>query len=234
MNILIIEDEPPIAADIKEISCSLLGDKIDKIEIVHTIEDASEYLMKKSIDLCLLDLNLKGENGYEILKASVAGAFHTIIISAYTNQAVEAFNYGVLDFVPKPVEAERLRIAFDKYFGVVEKKNTGIKYLVVRKHNFNHLILIEEIKYFEANGYIVRIFIKGRKSELIEKPLNRLMQILPDNFMRVHRSYIVDIKEISKYRHKGGGAYEMELRNGELIPLSPSVYKLLQQKADKK
>jgi DNA-binding LytR/AlgR family response regulator len=234
MNILIIEDEPPIAIDIKEMTCSILGKQINEICMVHTIDDAFEYLKKKTIDLCLLDLNLKGKNGYDILKESVSGSFHTIIISAYTDQAVEAFNYGVLDFIPKPVVKGRLETALNKYMGLIQSKDSFIKYLVVRKRNSNHLIAVDQICYFEAQRYIIRIHLKDGKTEIIEKPLNRLMQILPNNFLRVHRSYIVDINEIKLFKHCGGGTYELTLLNDEKIPLSPQAYHLLLQKADKK
>lgn len=234
MRILIIEDEPPIAEEIKEMCVSILSSRIEKIDIVNTINDAENFLAANPIDLCLLDLNLKGKNGYDILKHSVSGSFHTIIISAYTDQAIEAFNYGVLDFVPKPVVLDRLRVALNKFSETETRQKTNIKFLVVRKHNSNHLVSIDEIRYFEAHGYVVKIIIKNGKSELIEKPLNRLIQILPDNFIRIHRSYIVDISEISSYKHKGGGVYEVVLKQGEHLPLSPSAYKQLQHQADKK
>lgn len=234
MKILIIEDEPPIAEEIKEMCASILSSKIERIDIVNTMNDAEDFLANNQIDLCLLDLNLKGKNGYDILKHSVSGSFHTIIISAYTDQAIDAFNYGVLDFVPKPVVMERLHIALNKFAETEIQKNTGIKFLVVRKHNSNHLVSIDEIRYFEANGYVVKIMMKNGRSELIEKPLNRLIQILPDNFIRTHRSYIVDLNEISSYKHTGGGVYEVVLKQGEHLSLSPSAYKQLQQQADKK
>lgn len=234
MRILIVEDEPPIAEEIKEMCVSILSSRIERIDITNTINDAEVYLAKNPVDLCLLDLNLKGKNGYDILKHSVSGSFHTIIISAYTDQAIEAFNYGVLDFVPKPVVPERLHIALKKLYKTDSDQKNGIKFLVVRKHNSNHIISINEIRYFEAHGYVVRIIVSNGHSELIEKPLNRLMQILPDNFMRIHRSYIVDINEISSYKHKGGGVYEAILKQGEHLPLSPSAYKQLQHSADKK
>jgi len=234
MKILIIEDEPPIADDIKEMCVSILGPKVKRIDIRHTMNDALEYLGKHSIDLCLLDLNLKGENGYDILQSAVSKSFHTIIVSAHTEQAFEAFNYGILDFVPKPVNRGRLKTAMDKYFGSSENMDTGIKYLVARHRNSNHLISIKEIRYFEAHGYLVEIYLRDGKSELIEKPLNRLIQILPKEFLQVHRSYIVNLDEVDSYRHKGGGTYEVQLKNGRNLPLSSKVYRQLSSTAGKR
>jgi two-component system response regulator LytT len=229
MNVLIIEDEPPIAEDIKEMSCSILSSRLSRIDIVHTLNEAEEFLKHHTIDLCLLDLNLKGRDGYELLNRAVAGAFHTIIISAHTEQAHEAFQFGVLDFVPKPVERDRLRRAFDLYLSKQEGVDASLKYLVVRKQRTNHLISVDEILYFQAEGYLVRMFLKTGKPEYIEKPLNRLVQILPKKFVQVHRSCIVALEQIASYRHKGGGVYELTLKDGTTLPLSPSMVKTLDQ-----
>jgi two-component system response regulator LytT len=229
MNVLIIEDEPPIAEDIREMSCSILSSKLSRIDVVHTLAEAEEFLDNHTIDLCLLDLNLKGKNGYDLLTRAVAGAFHTIIISAHTNQAPEAFQFGVLDFVPKPVERDRLRRAFNLYLERQASVEASLKYLVVRKQRTNHLISVDEILYFHAEGYLVKLFLKSGKPEYIEKPLNRLAPILPRKFLQVHRSYIVALDQVASYRHKVGGVYELTLKNGTTIPLSPAMVKTLDQ-----
>jgi two-component system, LytTR family, response regulator LytT len=91
-----------------------------------------------------------------------------------------------------------------------------------------------DVLYFEADGYLAKIHLKDGKTEMIEKSLNRLMQILPEYFHRVHRSFIVDIREMAYYRHKGSGVYELVLKNNVPIPLSPNVYKELQNMGDRK
>ena len=233
MNILIVEDEPPIAENIEELSRSLLKSKVDRIDICHTVEDAREFLNKRSIDLCLLDLNLMGSNGYEILKTAVAGSFHTIVVSAHVEQAYEAFEYGILDFVPKPVSRDRLQMAFEKYSGAVAQQPATTRFISVRKHNTSYLYSVEDVSYFEADSYLVTMHLKDGKSEFIEKPLNRLMQILPSKFIRAHRSCIIDVNDIASYKHKGGGVYEVVLKKGIALPLSRKAYKLLNSYASK-
>ncbi len=73
------------------------------------------------IDVLFLDLNLNGKDGFDLLKTSVSGAFHVIIISAHTEQALKAFEYGVLDFVGKPFNKERLARALDRVFERIHK-----------------------------------------------------------------------------------------------------------------
>ncbi len=230
MKILIVEDEPPIAREVARLTRTLLGDKATIVEIVHSIDSAFQYLEKNAIDLCLLDLQLSNQNGYNILKNTVAGSFHTIIISAHTEQAQEAFEYGVLDFVPKPINKDRLKIAFDRFLGIKKTEDNKVKFLVVRKHQSNFIISVSDVLYFRATGYLVEIHLKSGKIEIYDKPLNRLEQILPDNFIRTHRSYIVDINQIQNYRHKGNSVYEVELKNNEVLPLSNGQYKLFKCK----
>ena len=116
MHIIIIEDEGPIAKYIERLCQNILGNKIDTIRTFNTIEHALSFLQDHRIDLCLLDLNLNGENAYELLQFVASAPFQTIIISAYTDLAIDAFKYGVLDFIAKPFNKERLELAFDRYF----------------------------------------------------------------------------------------------------------------------
>ena len=233
MRILIIEDEPPVAEEIEDLIRSILRDKIDSLKVFYTFEEASGFLKHHVIDLCFLDLNLSGSSGFDILKQTVSNNFHTIIISAYTEQAIEAFSYGVLDFVPKPVDKDRLRIALDRYLGNVENDNLRAKYLVVKKGQMHKIISTCNILFFKAEGYLVDIFLKDGRQEIIEKPLNQLEQILPIYFVRVHRSYIVDLNEISFYKHKGGSVYEIHLKTKTVIPMSYSKYKVLKKLLEK-
>jgi len=229
MKILVVEDEPPIATDIEEYAIQFCGDNLEKITSVHTFEDARSFLEKEYIDLCLLDLNLSGKNGFDILKETVSRDFHTIVISAYTEKAIEAFQLGILDFVPKPIDEKRLELAFERFFGRRKIEGKGAAFLVVRKRNENFMVPVNTIRYFKADGYLVEIHKQDGKIDLIEKSLNKLEQILPENFIRVHRSFIADIHFIKSYRHKGSGLYEIRLKNEEFVPLSPVKLKMLKQ-----
>ena len=82
MNILIVEDEEPIAKYIEKSCHRILGDKISKTYIRLSLPQAMELVQEKEIDVCLLDLNLNGKSGFDLLKEISAQPFHTIIISA--------------------------------------------------------------------------------------------------------------------------------------------------------
>jgi two-component system, LytTR family, response regulator LytT len=229
MRILIVEDESPIAEYIEKSCRAILGPKIQSIKIIYELDQASDYLNQNKIDLLLLDLNLHGENGYELLKSAVAGSFHTIIISAYTNQAIEAFEYGVLDFVPKPFKEERLRYAFDRYFAKDNNRESATKYLTARRGNENIVIPVEKIRYFKSAGIYSEAYLTNGKKELLNKNMNQLIQILPKNLLRIHRTCIVDINQIHSFKHGGGGIYNVILHSGEVLPLNRTKFKELQE-----
>ena len=227
MRILVVEDEPPVAEYIEEMCHAILGKKLKSIHCFHSLPSANNYLSENPVDLCLLDLNLNGKNGFEILENSLAGAFHTIIISAYTDQAVRAFEYGVLDFVPKPFDEQRLRMAFNRYHDRNFKKELATKYLSVRDGSKIRIVKLEQVLYFKAADNYVEAFLKNGKRELLDKPLYRLLQILPSNFIQIHRSYVLDLNLIQSFGHAGQGAYCVELKNSACLPLSRGKYKEL-------
>lgn len=228
MKILIIEDEPPIAEYIEKSTRSILGNMLTEIKTVHSLEDAQIYLKKNKIDLCLLDLSLHGEDGFEVLQNSVSKPFNTIVISAHTERALEAFEYGVVDFVPKMIKQDRLRLAFDRFLGK-ENRPEETKYIVIRKQNKNVLLPVEKILYFKAARYLVEAYLKDGSKEIIDKSLNQLEIILPKSFIRVHRSFMVDKESIASFEHTGGNSYKIRFHNGKSIPLSRSRYSMLKQ-----
>jgi DNA-binding LytR/AlgR family response regulator len=225
LRILIVEDEPPTARYIERCCRSVLVDKIQTLEIHHTLKDAADAVLKKPIDLCFLDLNLKGENGYELLRTAVAGSFHTIIISAHTEQAVEAFKYGVLDFIPKPFDEEDLRNSLYRYFNKVKNREIQTQYISTRNGNKNILIPVEDIIYFKAADVYVEAYLENGETKLLNKTMDRLEQLLPSEFFRIHRSYITAIPHIHSYSKAKGGTCQVFLKNGVILPLSRRRYK---------
>ncbi|MEW6363451.1 MAG: LytTR family DNA-binding domain-containing protein [Acidobacteriota bacterium] len=219
MRVLIVEDEPPIADYIEESIRAVLGAELKDVETAYSLDDAVGLLAQKKIDVCFLDLNLSGRDGYEILERAMSRPFHTIIISAHTEQAARAFEYGVVDFVPKPFSRERLRQALDRCLSL-QRSPSPARFLTFRKNNRNGLLPVGEILLLKATRYLVEVWMKDGRRELIEKPLNRLQKILPESFARIHRTYIVNLDQVESYRHLGGSRYAIRLKNGDILPMS--------------
>ncbi|WP_316805401.1 LytTR family DNA-binding domain-containing protein [Pedobacter nototheniae] len=230
MKILIVEDEARIAKRVERMTRDFFGEVIESLVVCESIGSGLRYLNEQTPDLLLLDLNLNGEDGFDLLKSVVSGAFHCIIISAYTERAITAFAYGVLDFVPKPFDQERLDAAFKRLSQPSVKREINLEYLAVRKAGSIILISIKEIRYIKGAGIYTELHLLNGKKELHDKSLEKLEQLLPSSFERIHKSYIVPITQAEKIIVQAGGKYLLELKNEELLPIGRSKYKELRQK----
>lgn len=230
MKILILEDEATIAQRLERLIKEILGNKLSDLKIMTSMEQAFLYLSENSIDVLLLDLNLNSKNGYRLLEKAIAGAFQTIVVSAYKDKASEAFEYGVLDFVPKPFSKERLEKAFSRLFHFSSETAVQLKYLAVKKQNRIHLIPIDQIKYIRASGVYSELFLRNGVKELHEKNLGNLSLLLHPAFERIHKSYLVKIEEIKNVRVHSGSKYELELKSGEILPIGRTKYSSLKKR----
>lgn len=229
MKILIIEDEARIAKRIERMTRDFFAKDV-QILLSDSLENGLSIIEENSIDLLLLDLNLNGEDGFEILQTFVAGPFQTIIISAYTDKAITAFNYGVLDFVPKPFDEQRLAQAFTRYTASGKQSNGDVRFLAVRKAKTFRLVPINEILYIKGAGIYTELHLADNKIELHDKSLEALEKLLPETFERIHKSYILCWEQADKMVVETGGKYSMQLKNGALLPIGRSKYREIKNK----
>lgn len=229
MKILIIEDEARIAKRIERMTKEFFLNSLQELTCVHSLAEGNEYIENNELDLLLLDLNLNGENGFDVLQQSVSEAFHTIIISANKHQALTAFEYGVLDFVPKPFNKSRLEQAFNRILKKEEVTTENLQYLTVKKRTGLQLIDIQNVLYIKGAGVYTEIFLRNGQKELHDKSLEKLSQLLPQSFHRIHKSYLVKITEIKEILVQTGSKYSVELSTGEILPVGRTKYKGLKE-----
>jgi two-component system response regulator LytT len=225
MRLLLVEDEPPIARRIEKMVRELLGERLAKLQVVETLLDAERFLAGDCIDLLLLDLNLHGASGFVLLEQAVAGSFHTVVVSANTDQALRAFEYGVLDFVPKPVTADRFRLALARVTDVRARSEFAARTLAVQKHGRVVLVAVDDVSYVKGAGAYSELVLTSGKRELHGKSIEKLLAVLPPHFERVHKSYIIDMRRVKTFHVGEGSRYEAELNNGECLPIGRERWK---------
>lgn len=230
MNILIIEDEARIAHRLQRMTAEFFGNKPAQITICDSLQKGLDQIASQLPDLLLLDLNLNGDNGFEVLEHMVAASFHTIIVSANIDKAITAFTYGVLDFVPKPFDKERLFQALNRFISPSIKSDDGMKYLAVKRSGQIRLINIAEIIYIKGAGIYTELHLRNGQQELHDKSLELLQQLLPDGFERIHKSYLVNLQQAEKILINPGTRYGLQLKTGETLPIGRSKYKDLKNK----
>jgi two-component system response regulator LytT len=228
LNIIVVEDEALVAKRLMRFLAAGLEQQPHNIRHVETLDDAQEYLSEKSIDLLILDLNLNGQDGFDLLKTHLSASYNTIVVSANTDRALEAFELGVLDFVAKPFKQERIDKALQRALG---KNNggKGIQSLSIEKRGRLELVALTDISHIRAAGHYSEIIMKDGSEHLHNKNLSKLLYLLPSNYQQVHRSNLVALDQVDKILKHAGSQYELMLGGEKVIPLGRSYYSLIKK-----
>ncbi|MES2650840.1 MAG: LytTR family DNA-binding domain-containing protein [Bacteroidota bacterium] len=229
MRILIIEDEARIAKRLQRMAHNFF-EQTSTIVICDSLQKGLMHIERNQIDLLLLDLNLNGENGFEFLESVVANSFPTIIVSAYAEKAIMAFEYGVLDFVPKPFSEIRLFQAFKRITTSVKIADQNLKFLAIKKSGNIKLIDIRDLHFIKGAGIYSELHLQNGTQELHDKSLEALEQLLPKSFERIHKSYIVSLELTEKIIIESGSKYNLLLKTGTVLPIGRSRYKTIKEK----
>lgn len=230
MRLLIVEDEPLIAQRLHRMCHEILGTQIEASRIASTFDEASAWLAEHPIDVLVLDLNLQGEDGMELVRQSVAGSFHTIVVSANVDRALDAFEVGVLDFVPKPFTRERLEQAFGRASRAGARSDYAAKFLAVRKLGRIDLVAVDDLLYVQGAGAYSELVLTDGRHELHDKSLEKLEAVLPPIFERIHKSYLLRMSAVKALHAQEGSHYEVELKNGLRLPVGRTRYKQIREK----
>jgi len=197
IKIGIIDDEI-LARQVLEEYCS----KIDNFEIVLSTGNPLEFInfaQQNEVDLIFLDIEMPELNGMEILRSMIKPP-KVILTTAYSEYALESYNYDVVDYLLKPVKIERFLKAINKVSTskiTPAKKNRGSEELQIRHDGMPVNISFESILYIQSFGNYLKIFTDSRMY-LISETLINLTNLLSENFQRTHKSYIINLDRITK------------------------------------
>lgn len=226
LRILVVEDYPAIARSHERLLRSILGDRVASIAIVSDLATARSHLEGNTVDLLLLDLSLGGEDGFDILRWATCGSAHTIVVSAHADRAIEAFDHGVLDFVPKPVGRARLQQALER-LDVASARAGPTRLLSVRTRAGYEAIPLDQVRRIQAAGKYSTLHLTEGRERTHDKTLERLGILLPVEFVRVHRSHIVRLDLVEHLAVEGGGHYRLKLSGNESVPVGRTYYNLV-------
>ncbi|PJZ69161.1 DNA-binding response regulator [Leptospira perolatii] len=222
MRILIVEDDPLTAHCLEILSKESLGGKIQSIKSLGTLLAAECYLEENPVDLVFLDINLQGKTGFRLLESSVRNSFQTVVVSSERDNAVRAFDYSALDFLPKPITRDRFQTAIDKFLSVPQAAFVP-RAIPLKKDEGIDLIEPDKILYARSERNYAQLFTKDGKVERIRKTLDQLHRELESHgFYRPHRSYLVRLNEVKKILFKGPSSYKLLLPGDHSVPVSRS------------
>jgi len=241
INVIIADDEEPARAELK-----FLLEKYDDINIKGEATDgemAVRLCHEHRPDLVFMDIQMpviSGIDAAETLINSVSPPY-IIFVTAYDVYAIKAFGLHAIDYLLKPVEPERLQVSIDRTRKLLNsdhefsksvkamkgmlgefKENRSTRIITVCRDEKFYPVPVEKIKYAYADDK--RTYLVTTTGKFTYKnTLQHLEDLLPENFVRTHRSYIVNINFIKDIEPWFNGAYQISIANDENpVPLSRS------------
>lgn len=198
----IIVDDEPLAQSVIENYLNNVPAVELKAKFDNAI-DAMNYLNSNHVDLMFLDINMPELNGMELLK-TLSKKPEVILTTAYSEYAIESYELGVSDYLLKPIGLPRFIKAVNKVIELLTmeknfKEGGGEKprYIFIKVDGINLKLMLEDIRYVEAYGNYLKIF-STEKMYLVTDTMINFMTQLDDDFIRVHKSYIVPLSKIEK------------------------------------
>ena len=204
MTCIIVEDQPPAQRVLQKYIADFGG-----LELKGVYADALsalEFLRKSPIDLIFLDVHLPKLSGMDFLKI-LSSKPKVIMTTAFTEYAVEGYEYDVVDYLLKPFSFERFAMAVNKAIDQQGTQNAvkshdsnkGNKSNIFIKSGTDYVnITFRDLLYIQADGDYSSVRMKETK-HLVSQPMRSWIEILPTtDFIQVHKSYIVNIDQITK------------------------------------
>ena len=247
LRALIVDDEPLARTGVAQLldpvdEVTVVGEAADGAEAVRQIE-------AQAPDLVFLDVQMPEMSGLEVVRAVGVDAMPvTIFVTAYDEYAVDAFDAHALDYLLKPIDEDRFDEALDRARtrleevdadalerrlegllrryedeGADEDAATGpepLERFTVRARDRIYFVDPDDVQWIESEGDYVALH-DGEDTHLVRKTMKELEARLPaDRFLRVHRSYIVNVDYVEELRPLDHGTYRLHMAAG--TPLKTS------------
>lgn len=211
LNCIAIDDEPLALEKMQQYI-----NKVDYLNLLQTFDtgiDALNFLKNNAVDLMFLDIQMEDLTGIQMLEA-IDIKPKVIITTAYDKYAIKGFELDVSDYLLKPISLQRFIKATDKIYNTLNVQNdNSVKYKdsnLAKKNDFVFIkteyrierIDFKDILYIEGMKDYLKIFTEEKKIVTLQN-FNTLLKHLPsDNFIRVHKSYVISFNKIEKIERK--------------------------------
>jgi DNA-binding LytR/AlgR family response regulator len=205
LSCLIIEDESLLADVLVEYIS-----QVPYLELKKVFSDgmtALEYLEVNNADLIFIDINMPKLKGIDFIRMFPNNAKY-IITTAYHEYAVEGFTLNVVDYLLKPIEFNRFMVAVNKVFdaGIMSSRpvaeNGALKdYFYINMNKRRVKVNFSEILYIEGLKEYVKIHVTREKLLITKMQIGHIHELLNEDFVRIHRSFIVAKKKVNSYNH---------------------------------
>lgn len=229
MNIkaIIVEDSRLARNELKE-----LIKKHPQIELVgeaENVDNGYQLIQETRPDLLFLDINMPEKDGFELLEM-LDDVPITIFTTAFDEYAIKSFEYNALDYLLKPINANRFASAIEKVenllkdrksnSSITQERLTGNSQIFIKDGENCWLVKIGDISHFEIVGNYTRVFFQN-ESPMLYKSLNQVEEKLPEKyFFRANRQQIINTNFINNVVPWFNGKLKLTMTNGDEVEVS--------------
>lgn len=200
-----------------------------------SVKTAVATIKKYKPDLVLLDIEIIGGNGFQVLQQLKPYTFKVIFVTAFDNFAIKAFKFSAVDYILKPVNEVEFQQAIQNVLDLFEsgqnlqkqneylldyyKKETQLGKIVLRTADALYVVDIDEIIYCRSDNSYTSFYFNSGEEIIVSKSIKEYVDILSEyGFFRPHQSYLVNLNFVKKV-DRGDGGYVV-MKNGKEIPVS--------------
>ncbi len=236
LNAIIVEDEETS----REILKNYLAKYCPSIDLkgeAANVDEALVLIRNNDLDVVFLDVEMPFGNAFDLLDRVGDRQFETVFVTAYNHYAIDALNAHASYYLLKPISIDKLIEAVD-YVSEIKAKENSLQNSILKPlqtqvagkiaiplQNGFEVLQMEDILYCQADDNYTQIYLKKGK-RLVSKTLKYFEDSLAENgFARIHKSYLVNVNEITEYKKGKGGS--VVLSSGKEIMVSPSRKKEL-------
>jgi two-component system LytT family response regulator len=239
LRVVIVDDEEPARMAVRQDleaagGVEVVGECANGFEAIKAVGDLKP-------DLLILDVQMPKLDGFEVLEV-IGRDVPVIFITAYDEFALKAFDVHAVDYLLKPCSVERLQEALARARArtatavtptalrhAARKPGTPLDRVIIRDGADVHVVPVGKIDYVEAQDDYISVQTAGR-ALLKEQTLTELeTQLDPRRFVRIHRSYILNIERLTKVELYAKDSRIAILQSGAKLPVSRAGYQRLQQ-----
>lgn len=222
----------------REILLDYLTDYCPQVEVVGQGEDVQsgfEVIQAQQPELVLLDVEMPGGTGFDLLDKFEEVFFEVIFVTAHDRYALKAIKFCALDYILKPVDVKELIQAIHRANEKLKERSssTNFSHLInnIKTQNISQhkialptqegfvFIEVNDIIRCEAEGSYTQVILKNKKPICATRKIKGFEELLADyHFCRVHRSFLINLNYIEKY-HKGEGGYVV-MSDGATVDVS--------------
>jgi two-component system LytT family response regulator len=215
----------------------MLQNNFPEIEVVgeaDSVDTGVELLKKTQPDLVLLDIEIKGGTGFNILQKTRPYNFMVIFITAFDEFAIKAIKFSAIDYILKPInetefcaaiesaistyERNRVELQVQNLLDHVEDKGKNRR-IILRTMESIYLVALEDIVHCESDNSYTTFYLADNKEILVSRGIKEYEQMLsPYRFFRPHQRYLVNLNHVERIDKNDGGS--IILKNGNSIPIS--------------